>query len=58
MTGEHELVGSIVAYLTSPIGFPAKLLEDRVESDVQSFAQGLVIIALTGLRQPPLMDVS
>ena len=55
VTAEHELVGSVVEYLTSPTGFPAKLLEGKLESDVQSFAQGLVIIALTGLRMPPLM---
>ena len=53
VTAGHEFVGSIVEYLTSPLGFPGKLRDGSAVSDVQSYAQGLVIIALTGLRQPP-----
>jgi hypothetical protein len=56
VTGRHELVGSIVEYLTSPVGLAPKLANGTVEPDVQSHAQALVIIALTGMRQPPLMD--
>ncbi len=56
VTAGHEFVGSIVEYLTSPLGFPGKLRDGSAVSDVQSYAQGLVIIALTGLRQPPLMS--
>jgi len=51
----HEQVGSIVEYLTDPRGFHLKLSPGKEVSDVQSFAQGLIVIGLTGLRQPPLM---
>ncbi len=56
VTATHELVGSIVQYLLSPAGLPGKLANGAVEPDVQSHAQSLCIIALTGIRQPPLMD--
>jgi hypothetical protein len=60
VTGRHELVGSIVEYLTSPVGLAPKLANGTVEPDVQSHAQALVIIALTGMRlvasDGPLMD--
>ena len=62
VTGRHELVGSIVEYLTSPVGLASKLANGTVEPDVQSHAQALVIIALTGMHAPaasdgPLMDL-
>ena len=60
VTGRHELVGSIVEYLTSPVGLAPKLANGTVEPDVQSHAQALIIIALTGMRvaasDGPLMD--
>jgi len=55
VTAGHEQVGSIVEYLTHPKGFPLKLALEKVETDVQTFAQGLVVIALTGIKQPALM---
>ena len=58
VTAVHELVGSIVEYLVSPDGLPGKLSKhgNTTQPDVQSHAQALVIISLTGVRQPPLMD--
>ena len=56
VTAVHELVGSIVEYLTSVHGIPAKVAPGKAQVDVQSHAQGLITIALTGVRQPPLMD--
>ena len=56
VTAGHELVGSIVEYLTVLDGLPAKLAPGATKPDVQSFAQALTIISLTGVKQPPLID--
>ena len=56
VTAGHELVGSIVEYLTTPHGLPTKLAPGATMPDVQSFGQALVIIALTGVRQPALLS--
>ena len=56
VTAGHELVGSIVEYLTTPHGLPGKLAPGATMPDVQSFGQALVIIALTGVRQPALLS--
>lgn len=56
VTGGHELLGSIVEYLTTPTGLPSKLLPGRCDPDVQTFAQSLILISLTGTRQPALME--
>mmetsp|Transcript_38046 Transcript_38046/g.123077 ORF Transcript_38046/g.123077 Transcript_38046/m.123077 type:complete len:1230 (+) Transcript_38046:108-3797(+) len=56
VTAGHELVGSIVEYLTVPDGLPGKLAPGATQPDVQSFAQALVVISLTGVKQPPLID--
>jgi len=56
VTGGHEFLGSIVQYLTSLDGLPGKLVDGKTVPDVQSFTQALIIIALTGVKQPPLMD--
>jgi hypothetical protein len=56
VTGGHELVGSLVEYLCGLSGLPGKLMDGKDVPDVQSFSQALIIIALTGMREPPLMD--
>ena len=35
----HELVGSIVEYLTTPDGLAGKIRDGKTVADVQSFAQ-------------------
>lgn len=55
-TGGHEYVGSIVEYLVHPDGLIPKVCPGKSIGDVQTFAQALIIIALTGIRQPSLMD--
>lgn len=55
-TGGHEMAGSIVEYLVNPQGLMPKVVKDKDIADVQTFAQALIIISLTGIRQPPLMD--
>ena len=56
VTAGHEFVGSIVEYLTPPNGLPSKIMDGKTAVDVQSYAQALVIIALTGIGQPALMS--
>lgn len=56
VTGGHEFVGAIVEYLTPPDGLPGKIIDGRCDVDVQTYAQALVIIALTGIGQPSLMS--
>ena len=55
VTAGHEMVGAIVEYICPPDGMPAKLARGAHKVDVQSHQQALVIIALTGVRQPPLI---
>mmetsp|Transcript_11483 Transcript_11483/g.40878 ORF Transcript_11483/g.40878 Transcript_11483/m.40878 type:complete len:1212 (-) Transcript_11483:137-3772(-) len=55
VTAGHELLGSIVEYLTTPGGLMPKLVAGKSEPDVQTFAQALIVISLTGFRMPPLM---
>ena len=55
-TAGHEMVGSIVEYLVHPNGLMPKICPDKTIADVQTFAQALIIISLTGLRQPGLMN--
>eukprot|EP00931_Biecheleriopsis_adriatica_P103538 TRINITY_DN78361_c0_g1_i1.p1 TRINITY_DN78361_c0_g1~~TRINITY_DN78361_c0_g1_i1.p1 ORF type:complete len:882 (-),score=163.94 TRINITY_DN78361_c0_g1_i1:151-2514(-) len=56
VTCGHEYLGSIVEYLTMHNGLAGKLLPGRLQADVQSIAQSLCLISLTGVRQPALMD--
>jgi len=56
VTAGHEFVGAIVEYLTPPTGLPAKMVDREEAVDVQSYAQALVIISLTGIGQPALMS--
>ena len=55
-TGGHEMAGSIVEYLESPQGCMPKVVKGKDIADVQTYAQALIIISLTGLCQPKLMD--
>lgn len=56
VTAVHELVGAIVEYLLMPDGLIPKLAPNATQADVQSTTQSLITIALTGLRQPPLLS--
>jgi len=55
VTGGHESVGAIAEYLTPRDGLAGKLAPGQPFADVQTHAQALVIIAMTGARQPALM---
>jgi hypothetical protein len=55
-TGGHEMAGSIVEYLINPQGCMPKYVDGKNIADVQTYAQALIIISLTGLKQPKLMD--
>lgn len=50
------MAGSIVEYLVHPDGLIPKVVDGKSIGDVQTFAQTLIIISLTGIKQPPLMD--
>lgn len=41
VTGNHEMIGSIVEYLTVPNGLATKLVPNKDEADIQSFAQAV-----------------
>ncbi|KAJ8603295.1 hypothetical protein CTAYLR_006969 [Chrysophaeum taylorii] len=56
VTAGHELHGAIVEYINAPDGFCGKLAEGRLVPDIQSQAQALIVIALTGTRQPGLCN--
>ena len=61
VTAGHELVGSVVEYVSTPYGCITKLLKpgnggDGVLPDAQTYAQGLAVIMLTGTKMPPLMS--
>ncbi len=56
VTGGHELVGSIVEYLVYPNGYMPKICKGKITCDVQTFAQTLIIISLTGIKQVKLID--
>ena len=55
-TAGHEMVGSIVEYLVHPDGLMPKVCKDKTIADAQTFTQALIVISLTGLRQPALMN--
>lgn len=55
-TGGHEMAGSIVEYLIRPDGLMPKVVNGKTMADVQTFAETLIIICLTGMKQPMLMD--
>ena len=55
-TAGHEMAGSIVEYLVHPDGLMPKICPNKTIADAQTFAQALIIIALTGIRQPALVN--
>merc|ERR1712048_1196569 len=70
VTANHELLGSVIEYFTTPMGLTTKIYDEsfqdessvskigadgQVMADVQTFLQDLSVISLTGYRQPPLI---
>jgi hypothetical protein len=56
VTGMHEAVGSVVEYVTNPTFMGTKIRPGTEMSDVQASMQCLLIIGLTGLQMPSLMN--
>lgn len=56
VTAWHELIGSLVQYSATPLGVPYKVRPGREIMDVQTFVQGNLLIAMTGLRQPCILS--
>eukprot|EP00933_Yihiella_yeosuensis_P032664 TRINITY_DN26284_c0_g1_i1.p1 TRINITY_DN26284_c0_g1~~TRINITY_DN26284_c0_g1_i1.p1 ORF type:complete len:919 (+),score=164.78 TRINITY_DN26284_c0_g1_i1:322-2757(+) len=56
VTAGHEFVGSIVEYLTLLSGCQPKIPSGSAVPDVNSLALCLIVMSLTGVRMPPLMD--
>lgn len=56
VTVGHEVVGAIVEFITSLHGMAPKLAVGKTVPDVQSFALGLCVISITGVKQPQLLD--
>jgi hypothetical protein len=67
VTANHELVGAVIEYFTTPMGLTTKILDETVAdngldecgqlmADVQTYMQDLCIISMTGYSQPPLMS--
>ena len=52
----HELAGTIVQYLISPKGGCMKLRAGSNEADIQAYVQDLILIGMTGMPEPLLMD--
>lgn len=57
VTGLHEAVGTVVEYVLDPTFMGTKIRPGTETADVQSSMQYLLIMALTGLQMPKLMDV-
>merc|ERR1712048_34842 len=70
VTANHEILGSVIEYFTTPMGLTTKIYDEsfsdgdcvsnigadgQVMADVQTFLQDLSVISLTGYRQPPLI---
>lgn len=55
VTGLHEAAGAVVEYVVDPTFVGTKLRPGAEMSDVQATLQGLLIMGLTGLRQPALL---
>jgi len=70
VTANHEILGSVIEYFTTPMGLTTKIYDEsycdsdcegtigadgQVMADVQTFLQSLSVISLTGYRQPPLI---
>jgi Lipoxygenase len=57
VTGLHEAVGTIHEYVLDPTFMGTKLRSGTETSDVQASIQYLLILALTGLEMPALLDI-
>lgn len=57
VTGLHEAVGTVHEYVLDPTFMATKIRPNTETADVQSSMQCLLVMALTGLGMPRLMDV-
>jgi hypothetical protein len=56
-TGLHEAVGTVCEYLLDPSFMGTKIRPGREMVDVQTSLQGFLVMALTGLEMPSLLDL-
>ncbi|GDX81300.1 hypothetical protein LBMAG42_31110 [Deltaproteobacteria bacterium] len=57
VTGLHEAVGTVHEYVLDPTFMGTKIRPGKEMADVQASMQYLLIMALTGLQMPKLMDL-
>lgn len=57
VTGLHEAVGTVHEYVLDPTFMGTKIRPGKEMADVQASMQYLLIMALTGLGMPRLMDI-
>ena len=57
VTGLHEAVGTVHEYVLDPTFMGTKIRPGTETSDVQASIQYLLILALTGLEMPALLDI-
>jgi len=70
VTANHELLGSVIEYFTTPAGLTTKIWDESYQeegyvnkigeggqcmTDAQTFIQSTSVISMTGYRQPPLI---
>ncbi len=57
VTGMHEAVGTVHEYVLDPTFMGTKIRAGAEMADVQASMQALLVMALTGLQMPQLMDL-
>lgn len=57
VTGLHEAVGTVHEYVLNPTYMGTKIRPGTEMADVQTSIQGLLVMALTGLEMPALLDL-
>jgi hypothetical protein len=57
VTGLHEAVGTVNEYVVDPTFMGTKIRPGKQMADIQASMQYLLVMALTGLGMPRLMDV-
>lgn len=57
VTGMHEAVGTVHEYVLDPTFMGTKIRAGTEMADVQASMQALLVMALTGLQMPQLMDL-